>query len=380
MRLNKFCSFITALVLAISAGANDVPDAPPCASYICIEADSGVVVAEHNADEVRAPASMIKLMMMLMVAEGIEAEAWDWSTPIIATRKAQGMGGTQVYLDAGEERTVLELMHACAIASANDATMALAEGLWGSESAYLKAMNQRAEDLGMIDSEFTSVHGLPPDKGEEPDKTTARDMAILAQWIVRRPELVKLTQMQELVFRPGESVKHNTNKLLWRMEDCDGLKTGYIRIAGFCVTATAMRNDVRLISVLMGCDNANERFRFAEHLMDVGFSRIRRATILRAGDTVKADIPLENALDTHVRPVAAEDLAIVLTNEEASAVSYQYRVPEFVRAPLAEGTPVGTVEVRVDGHARGSVPLIVGGAVPEPTWRWKLLSAFPAGQ
>lgn len=362
----------------ISSSRAALADEPPCESYICIEAESGVVISEYNADVRRPPASMIKLMIMLMVDEGIERGDWTWDTKITATEKAQRMGGTQVYLERGEVRTVEELMDATAIASANDAAMALAEGLWGSEEAYLAAMNARAQELGMIDSKFHSVHGLPPDKGEDFDQTTARDMAILGQWFVRHPKLMDLTRKQELVFRPGEAVKYNTNKLLWRMEECDGLKTGYIRAAGFCLTASATRDGIRVISVLMGCANKNRRFDYAKHLLEDGLSDVRHATILAADEPAKIEIPIRNARRETFNPVAAEDLTIILKSGEEEHINLQTEIAQGLSAPITIGTRVGTLRASVNGHPRGEVALVVGRDIGEPSWKWKLIQALPS--
>ena len=373
MTIKKFVLSLAITVVAVTAHAQD----PPCESYICIEAETGTVISEYNADVRRPPASMIKLMMMLMVAEGVEVGQWGWDTEVTATLKAERMGGTQVYIGRGETYTVDRLMVAAAVASANDATMALAEGLWGSEEAYLAAMNARAKELGMIDSEFSSVHGLPPDAGEEFDKTTARDMAVLGQWIVRRPELMELTKLKVMEFRPGESLKYNTNKMLWRMEDCDGLKTGYIRAAGFCLTATATREGKRVIAVLMGCENKNTRFKFAEHLLDNGLKSVRHATVIRASQPAQVDIPIRNARKPTFQPIAAEDLTVVVTRDEESKIEVNATVVERLTAPVAAGTPVGKLVVSVDGHPRGEVALVVGKDIAEPTWKWKLLQAAP---
>ena len=243
-----------AALLALSAAyAAAAKEEPEIVSTICVEAETGMVLAEENAAIVRPPASMIKMIQMLLVTEGLYKNSWTLETPIHVSLHAQKMGGTQVYLEAGETWTLGELMPAIAVASANDAAMAVAEGLWGSEEKYLEAVNARAKELGMASTEFHSVHGLPPDAGEEPDGTTARDMATLGRACVAYPYIMRLVGAKELQFRPEEAIKHNTNKLLWRMEDCDGIKTGYIRASGFCVTATAQRDGIRLIGVVMGC-------------------------------------------------------------------------------------------------------------------------------
>lgn len=269
MRFNLLLCAIGLAVVPVAFAAEAITGG---ISALCVEADTGKVLFEMNADVVRPPASMVKMMQFLLVSEGIQRGDWTLNTPIKASRRARGMGGTQVFLEDGEVWELGRLMQAVAVASANDAAMAVAEGLWGSAEAYLRRSNERARELGMGKSEFHSVHGLPPGKGQEPDRTTARDMAVLARKCAEDPRILAWTSQESMVFRPGEKPYFNTNKLLRRMDDCDGLKTGYIRAAGFCVTATAKRCGKRLIAVVMGHTSANGRFTMARKLLDDAFA------------------------------------------------------------------------------------------------------------
>jgi D-alanyl-D-alanine carboxypeptidase (penicillin-binding protein 5/6) len=245
---------------------------------ICIDVDTGRILFQQEADTPRVPASLVKMMQLLLVAEGLEAGRWTPEQVITVSAKAQGMGGTQVLLAAGETWPLEHLMQAVAVASANDAAMAVAEGLWGSEAEYLRVMNVRAAELGMTNTEYHSVHGLPPDRGKEPDVTTAGDMARLALTCVCHPRILGWTCLKELKFRPEGAIHYNTNKMLWRMPDCDGLKTGYIRAAGFCVVATAKRGNIRLIGVVLGSNSKYGRFNFAEEMLDNGFATMQKVT------------------------------------------------------------------------------------------------------
>lgn len=257
------------LAVALSVEAAESPDAEACA--ICVEAASGRVVGEQNADVQSPPASMIKLMLMLLVAEGEQRGDWSFEKPITATQHAQTMGGTQVWLNAGDVYELGHLMKTVAVGSANDAAMAVAEGLWGTEEAYLAAANARAKALGMNHTEIHSVHGLPPSKGETVDLTTARDMAVLACQCVRHPCIMDWVGRKEYQFKPDQNILYNTNKLLWRMEGCDGMKTGYISAAKFCVTATASRDGVRLIAIVLRHPTKYGRFNMAERMLEEGF-------------------------------------------------------------------------------------------------------------
>ncbi|NUM53275.1 MAG: D-alanyl-D-alanine carboxypeptidase [Candidatus Hydrogenedentes bacterium] len=343
-----------------------------CTNYITVIAENGLVVDELNPDERRAPASMVKLMLILMVAEGLDQGLWTLETPINVSLNAQGMGGTQVQVKAGDVFTLEAMMRAVCVASANDAAYAIAEELWGSEANYLLAANARAKELGMKDTTVRSVHGLPPSDGELPDETTARDLAILSCACVSHPQIMTWVGMKELVFRPGESPKANTNKLLLRTAGCDGLKTGYTRAAGFCLTATAVRNDVRLITVVMGCPRLKDRFDVASKLMEDGFSKVRRVRLLAADTLVDPAITVRNAKQTTLRLAPDHDVWITAKETDFPQMTFETTTPKLLQAPLTEGQHAGSVKVKLAGQVLGETPLRVPMAIEEPSLLWKL--------
>jgi len=314
-------------------------------SSICVEADTGFVVSEQNADIPRPPASMIKLLHMLLVVEGVESGKWDLQKPILISKIAQGMGGTQVFLKQGDIWPLGDLMQAVAVASANDAALAVAEGLWGSEIDYLMAANTRARELGLLDTKVHSTNGLPPSPGEPFDQTTARDMALLARECLKHPLIAYWVSMKEYSLRPGDAPKSNTNKLLWRMPECDGLKTGFIRAAGFCITATAKRNNVRLISVVMGSPSKYGRFNLAQELMEDGFRRIRKERLVAAGAAVGRPIPVRNGNVSAVLLTAAEDVWVVTTDEDRDKLDIIVKQPEVIDHSISVGDIIGEIQV-----------------------------------
>lgn len=354
-------------VAQYTAGENNL-------SYLVIEAETGFVLAEHNADEVRPPASMLKMMMMLLVAEGIEDGSWSLNDEIVTSRKAAEMWGSQVYLREGEVWTLGDLMVAVSVRSANDGAMAVAEGLWGSEEAYLERMNERALELGMVDTKFHSVNGLPPSDNNTPfDQTTARDMAILAQWCVTHPQIMEWVGMRQMNVAPrSQDRRNNTNRLLTQMPDADGLKTGYIRAAGYCVTATAERNGVRLIAVVMGFQNSNNRFHLAEHLLTEGFDSMRRVLLFAQGEPMEDSIEVRNseAQRVHLQPL--DDVWVSVHVDSVYDLEVITTTPAHLRAPLGAGAEVGRVRVQMNGSVLAETPLIVAEAVEEAGWRWKL--------
>lgn len=361
------CRLLCALVAwgSISAQARDY-------SAISVEAETGLVLYEHDADFRRPPASMIKLMLLLLVVEGIEGGDWSLETEITATRHAQRMGGTQVFLAQGETISLDKLMYAVAVSSANDAAMAVAEGLWGSEEAYLAVMNRRTLELGMASSEFHSVHGLPPDRGESPDRTTARDMALLGRECVKYPQLLRWTSTIRYQFRDGEELRYTTNKLTRRMPASDGLKTGFISAAGFCITATAQRDDIRIVAVVMGHDNKEERFDLAERLLNSGLGTVQKDRIVVKGETPLPSVSVENSEIVELTLEVPEDIWVTVKKEDWGRIGLAFDHPSQVQAPIAALTELGTLSVVLDGKVLARSTLIAPVAVEEAGWMWKL--------
>ncbi len=364
-------TLITFSVMVISILACSLPaysaERPP--SAICIDAETGLVLYEQNADMPRPPASMVKMMLMLMVAEGLERGDWSLETKVTVSRNAQRMGGSQAWLAHGEVYPLGHLMALVAVASANDGAMAVADGLWGSETAYLADANHRAKELGMTDSEFHSVHGLPPSPGERPDKTTARDMAQLARHCVRKPIIMEWVGQKEVRLDTNGFHKTNTNKLLWRMDDCDGLKTGWTCAAGFCLTATARRNNVRLIVVVMGQPSRRERFVHARRLLESCFSQVRRVRVVRRGDLVGEPIAVSSKTpDDTIRLSAAEDLWVTVKPGDIHRLRVQAIPGESLNSTLNTGGNFGEVRVLLAERILASGPLTVSPHLSAILW------------
>ncbi|HOH43774.1 MAG TPA: D-alanyl-D-alanine carboxypeptidase family protein, partial [Candidatus Hydrogenedentes bacterium] len=308
---------------------------PP--SYICIEAETGKIITESNADLQRPPASMLKMMVMLLADEGVHAGKWSYDTPITTSKAAQSMGGTQIYLAAGDIFPLEDMLMAMAVLSANDASVAVAESLWGSVPACLDAMNRRAAELGMKNTHFTSVHGLPPADRENFDLTSARDMAILAKESLKYPQTLVRSSTREFALRPNTPPRPSTNKLMDRMPDCDGLKTGYIRASGFCLTATAKRNDIRLIAVLMGSDREG-RFNHTRDILNECFAKITRVQPVFAGMSIGKAIPVQKSMEEEVGLRAASDITALINKDESDRLFLEITAPVSLEAPVLEGT------------------------------------------
>jgi serine-type D-Ala-D-Ala carboxypeptidase (penicillin-binding protein 5/6) len=349
---------VVALLLILSSGV--VQAQQHGESFICIEAETGMVIVEHNADLVRPPASVVKLMIMLLVSEGLDAGAWTLDTPITTSKLAASMGGTQMFLKAGDVHTLAQIMNGIAVASANDAAMAVAENLWGSKEACLERMNARAAELGMINTVYYGVHGLPPDRGGQFDQTTARDVAVLARECVQSPYIMHWTGQKEVALRAGEAARANTNKLLWRMDDCDGLKTGFIRAAKFCIAATAERGGLRLISVVLGHPDKYGRFNLAGQLLEEGFEQICKVKAASQGETVTARTTVRDAatsLDA-ISVMISSDLYVIVNKAEVDQLELVHEVPAELVAPIQRGDELGALVVQLSGVPLGQIPLL----------------------
>lgn len=279
--MKHFTLTVLFLVLMVPAAWGAAPRKPlntlsqdPYVSALVVEADSGKVLFEANADAKVYPASVLKLMDLYVILDRIEQGALKLDEMVQVTVEAAKTGGSQVYLDPKEQFSVEDLLYALMVQSANDAAVALATHIAGSKEGFIALMNQKAQELGMNNSKFHSVHGLPPSEGQEPDVTTARDMAILCRALAKRPEALKYTSTQSKGFREDTFMMRNHNKLLGQVAGCDGLKTGYYQAAGFSIAATAQKGGVRMIALVMGSKDRKVRDAKAIELLAKGFTII----------------------------------------------------------------------------------------------------------
>ncbi len=271
----------TTILLLISVGLSHGGRAPidpisntPYTGAIVVDVTTGKTLFEDGADRPVFPASIVKLMDLLIILDRVEQGTLAMTTEIQVRAEAARMGGSQVYLKEGERFSLNEMLYALCIKSANDVAVALATHIAGSKDAFVVLMNRRAEELGMTSTRFESVHGLPPETGQKPDLTTARDIAILAKKIVTVPKALEYTSTREKWFRNNTFQMLSHNRLMSSVAGCDGLKTGYYRAAGFSIAATASRHSRRVIAVVMGCSSRTERDEKARELLEFGFANL----------------------------------------------------------------------------------------------------------
>ncbi len=285
----------------------------PYVSALVLNADTGKVLFEKNSGTPVYPASVLKLMVLLVTLDRIEQGTLSLEDMVQITPEASRMGGSQVYLDPKEQFPVEDLLYALMVQSANDAAVALAIHVAGSKEGFVALMNQKAKELGMKNTRFSSVHGLPPAKGQKVDVTTAGDFGILCLELARRPEVFKYTGTRVRDFRGGEFIMRNHNHLLENVDGCDGFKTGYFRAAGFSIAATAIRDGRRVIAIVMGSKDRKVRDAKATELLAKGFALIpiqpekaMAATGTKPARQVKAQVPLEDNKSSVPIPQAEE--------------------------------------------------------------------------
>ena len=359
---------------AVPAVAATPAPANGCTAELLMEADSGQVLSELNAQTPLPPASMVKIMVAYVTLKKIKEGVVRYDDVVTASAFASKIGGSQVYLKEKEQFTVRELLEAVLVQSANDGAMALAEHIGGTPEGFVELMNAEAQRLGMKDAVYTSPHGLPPGKGQEPDLVSAYDMAVLSRALLKDfPEALELTGKMEQGFRNGAFIMRNHNSLLKSFNGCDGIKTGFYNKAGFCISATAKRKDVRLIAVVMGCAERKKRDQEAARILSLGFAAYRSQQLVQQGAPADRAVPVVNGTLREVTPVAKSDLSAVLKIGDEARLVKETELCPSVTAPVANGVECGSIRYVLDGREVGRVPLVVLQEIPALSLRQKLL-------
>ena len=341
-------------------------ESPPfrldCAAAMLLEADSGQVIFEMNADSPRPVASVTKVMTILLALEAVEAGRAALTDVLTISETAAGMGGSQVLLDVGERQDVATLLKTMIVGSANDAAVALAEALFGSEALCADAMNRRAKELGMAGSHFVNCTGLPA----ADQHTTARDVAVMARQLFAHEAYFDYSTvwMEDIDHGDGRVTQLvNTNKLLRLYDGCDGGKTGSTNEAGYCVAATAKRGGMRLIAVVLGAASGKERFAIARQMFDYGFANYRQYPVARRGTKVRGRLPVTGGEADGVSLVLDGDLTLLVNKGDEQRVDLAPDLPEALSAPVRAGDAVGRVVVNVDGRAVAEIPIVAAESV-----------------
>lgn len=318
-----------------------------CKSAILMEAGTGQVLYEQNADEALPPASVTKVMTLLLVMEAIESGKISLDDTVRTSAHAAGMGGSQIYLKEGEEMSVEDMVKSVVIASANDAACALAEHISGSEEAFVREMNRRAAELGMKNTCFENTNGL--DDTAKNHLTSARDIAIMSRELIGHKKILEYSSIWMDTVRNGMFGLTNTNRLVRFYRGCTGLKTGSTDKAGFCVSATAERDGVSLICVIMGAETGDKRNAMASRLLDYGFANYG---VYEYVPEQINDVKVTGGVTDGVK-VEAEGFSAILPKGKTTKVEYRIELPESVAAPLKAGDKVGEIVFTCEGEEIG---------------------------
>lgn len=326
---------------------NSTESAVECKSAILMEASTGKILFEQNADEALPPASVTKVMTLLLVMEEIEAGRLQYDDPITASAHACSMGGSQIFLKEGEVMSAEDMIKSVVIASANDAAVALAEHVSGSEEAFVERMNQRAAELGMKNTHFENTNGL--DDTAENHVTSARDIALMSQALLRYDRITEFSSIWMDTIRNGEFGLTNTNRLVRFYRGATGLKTGSTSKAGFCISATAKRDDMSLICVIMGAPSRDIRNATATKLLDFGFANY---TLYRQPAGRIEGIRVKGGESDSLNASYPEFCSVV-KKSDAGRIESKTELPESVSAPIQKGASLGRIVYTLDGQELG---------------------------
>ena len=334
-------------------------------SVMLVEAETGTVIFEKNADERRPVASVTKLMTLLLVMEGLEAGSLSPEDQITVSANAAGQIGSQALLDAGSVYTLKELFKATVIASANDGAVALAEHMAGSEEEFVRLMNERAAELGMTDTHYVNCTGLPA----EGHYTTARDVALLSCEVCKHPQYFENSVIwMDTLTHPGGRTTDltNTNRLVRFYEGCDGLKTGSAEESGYCLSCTAVKGDMRLIAVVLGCKASQTRFNEARAMLDYGFAGYKRVRLLNEGDRLGHKVPVKMGMQDEVEAAAGSGLSMLLKLGQEKQLAIEVELPEEIEAPVEDGQSIGIIRIKLGDRIVAKLPAVAAESVGMP--------------
>ncbi|MBQ8768711.1 MAG: D-alanyl-D-alanine carboxypeptidase [Oscillospiraceae bacterium] len=365
--MKKLCAVlaICLLLCLLPMHANAVDMQIAGKSALLMDIATGTVLYEQNAHEKLAPASVTKVMTMLLIMEAIDSGKIGWDDTVTTSESAAAKGGSQIYLKVGETMTVSDMVKSIAVSSANDCACAMAEHIAGSEAGFVEQMNQRAKELGMNDTHFVNCTGLDDDAEAKEHLTSAHDIALMSRELMKHhPDIKKFTTIWMDTVRGGAFGLANTNKLIRFYPGATGLKTGFTANAGYCLSATAERDGLGLIAVVMGCETSQERFAACKQLLDYGFANYA---------LVQPQLPEKNAVSVKlgtadtVTAVPAEDTQLLIDKSQRDSVTTQVQLEEQVSAPVSKGQKLGTMTVKAGEQVLAQVSMVAQDSVPRLT-------------
>jgi len=338
-------------------------------SALLMDVATGTVLYEHNAHEALAPASVTKVMTMLLIMEAIDAGKIGWDDTVTASESAAAKGGSQVYLKVGETMTVSDMVKSIAVSSANDCACAMAEHLAGSESAFVDLMNSRAKELGMNDTQFVNCTGLDDSEEAKSHLTSAYDIALMSRELLKNhPAIKQFTTIWMDTVRDGAFGLSNTNKLIRFYNGATGLKTGFTSGAGYCLSASAERDGMELIAVVMGCETSQDRFAACKSMLDYGFANFALVSPQMDGNPI---VPVKLGGSKEVAVVPGEETALLIDKSQKGMITTEMTLDENVTAPVSRGQRLGTMTIKAGEQVLAQVPMVAQQAVPRLTF-WEI--------
>ena len=337
-----------------SATVTDNPLALDCGAACLIEQNSGLIIYDYNMHEKLRPASVTKIMSLLLIMEALDSGKIQLTDKIPCTEDAAKMGGSQIWLDVRETLTVEEMLKAICVVSANDCVVAMADYLEGSQDAFVKKMNQKAQELGMNDTTFKNCHGID----EDGHLTSAYDIAIMSrELLMNHPSITKYTTIWMDSLRDGKSSLVNTNKLVRNYNGCTGLKTGSTSIALYNLSASATRNNLSLIAVVLKAPTPAIRFSNAQKLLDYGFSNYTVTSFGKKGDVIKS-VEIKKGTASSVDAILENDAEVLMSNGSSKDITQEIKLDDTFTAPILEGQKLGEVEFSTNGNVVSTVNLV----------------------
>ena len=335
-------------------------------SAVLMDVETGTVMHENNAHEPLAPASVTKVMTMLLIMEAIDSGRIRWEDTVTASETAAAKGGSQIYLKVGETMSVSDMVKSIAVSSANDCACAMAEHLAGSEAAFVERMNERAKELGMNDTNFVNCTGLDDAPESAEHRTSAYDIALMSRELLKNhPDIKKYTTIWMDTVRSGAFGLANTNKMVRFYSGCTGLKTGYTSGAGYCLSASAERDGMELIAVVMGSETSQTRFAACKSMLDYGFANF---AVYTPAVQENMSVPVTLGKAGSVRAVPAEASALLVEKAQLSSVTSDFVLEERVDAPVSKGQRLGTLTVKAGEQVLAQIPLVAEEGIERKGW------------
>ena len=337
-----------------STTVTDNPLALDCGAACLIEQNSGLIIYDYNMHEKLRPASVTKIMSLLLIMEALDSGKIQLTDKIPCTEDAAKMGGSQIWLDVRETLTVEEMLKAICVVSANDCVVAMADYLEGSQDAFVKKMNQKAQELGMNDTTFKNCHGID----EDGHLTSAYDIAIMSrELLMNHPSITKYTTIWMDSLRDGKSSLVNTNKLVRNYNGCTGLKTGSTSIALYNLSASATRNNLSLIAVVLKAPTPAIRFSNAQKLLDYGFSNYSVTSFGKKGDVIKS-VEIKKGTTSSIDAILENNAEVLMSNGSNKDVTQEIKLDDTFNAPILEGQKLGEVEFSINGNVVSTINLV----------------------